>query len=61
MTHRQKTIPAKQHLYLQSPHSRIYELGFTFRIWREFIKGFRSLYFIGPGITVFGSARFRED
>jgi uncharacterized protein (TIGR00730 family) len=61
MTHKQKTIRAKKHLYLQSPHSRIYELGFAFRILREFIKGFRSLYFIGPGITVFGSARFRED
>lgn len=27
----------------------------------EFIQGFRHLHFIGPCITVFGSARFKED
>ena len=27
----------------------------------EFIRGFRSLHFIGPCITVFGSARFNEE
>lgn len=34
---------------------------FAFRVLREFIRGFRTLHFIGPCITVFGSARFRED
>jgi len=29
-------------------------------LW-EFIKGFRALHFVGPCITVFGSARFKED
>ena len=28
---------------------------------REFIRGFRRLHFLGPCITVFGSARFKED
>jgi uncharacterized protein (TIGR00730 family) len=27
----------------------------------QFIKGFRNLHFIGPCITVFGSARFKQD
>lgn len=27
----------------------------------EFIRGFRKLHFLGPCITVFGSARFKED
>jgi uncharacterized protein (TIGR00730 family) len=27
----------------------------------QFIKGFRALHFIGPCVTVFGSARFKED
>jgi uncharacterized protein (TIGR00730 family) len=37
------------------------ELGFAFKIFLEFIKGFRTLHFIGPCVTVFGSARFKED
>ena len=32
-----------------------------FRILREFLKGFRSLHFVGPCVSVFGSARFAED
>jgi uncharacterized protein (TIGR00730 family) len=27
----------------------------------DFIRGFRALHFVGPCITVFGSARFQED
>lgn len=27
----------------------------------QFFKGFRALHFIGPCVTVFGSARFKED
>jgi uncharacterized protein (TIGR00730 family) len=27
----------------------------------QFIRGFRTLHFVGPCITVFGSARFKED
>jgi len=31
------------------------------RIAAEFIRGFRKLHFLGPCVTVFGSARFGED
>ncbi len=53
-------IPPKEHIYLQGPKSRSYELGFALRVFRQFIRGFRSLHFMGPSITVFGSARFPE-
>jgi uncharacterized protein (TIGR00730 family) len=32
-----------------------------FRIVAEFLRGFRVLHFVGPCVTVFGSARFSED
>lgn len=54
-------IPPKEHIYLEGPKDRSYELLFAIRVFRQFIKGFRTLHFIGPSITVFGSARFKED
>jgi uncharacterized protein (TIGR00730 family) len=47
--------------YLSGPRSRWLELWWAFSVFTEFIKGFRKLHFIGPCITVFGSARFKED
>jgi len=32
-----------------------------FRAGRDFLRGFRTLHFVGPCVTVFGSARFKED
>lgn len=57
----EKIIPAKAHVYLEGPKGRGYELNFAFRVFWQFIKGFRILHFLGPCITVFGSARFKED
>jgi uncharacterized protein (TIGR00730 family) len=54
-------IPPKQPVYLEGPKSRGYELAFAFRVFWQFLKGFRTLHFTGPCITVFGSARFKED
>ncbi|MGK2862569.1 MAG: TIGR00730 family Rossman fold protein [Chitinophagaceae bacterium] len=56
-----RIIPAKEHVFLDGPKSRGYELLFAFKVFTEFIKGFRTLHFAGPCITVFGSARFKED
>lgn len=56
-----KKIVAKKNLYLNSDKTRWQELKFVYKVFTEFLKGFRKLYFIGPGITVFGSARFKED
>jgi uncharacterized protein (TIGR00730 family) len=57
----EKIIPAEEPVYLDGPKSRGYELRFALKVFREFIKGFRTLHFVGPCITVFGSARFKED
>jgi len=54
-------IPPKEQVYLDGPKSRGYELAFAWRVFKQFIKGFRTLHFVGPCITVFGSARFKED
>ncbi len=55
------SVAADEHKFLAGPLSRIAELVRAMRIFLEFIKGFRALHFIGPCITVFGSARFDED
>lgn len=47
--------------FLSGPHSRFREFTFVVRVMMEFIRGFRVLHFVGPCITVFGSARFNED
>lgn len=46
---------------LDGPHSRFRELWFSIKVFFEFIKGFRKLHFVGPCISIFGSARFQED
>lgn len=48
-------------VFLAGPQSRWKEFLFTLKTVREFIYGFRKLHFLGPCITVFGSARFKED
>ncbi len=48
----------EEKVFLEGPQSRGFELGRAFRIFRELIHGFRALHFVGPCITVFGSARF---
>lgn len=45
---------------LEGPHSRYKELFILVRAARDFVRGFRALHFVGPCVTVFGSARFKE-
>ncbi len=47
--------------FLEGPQSRWKEFKFTVSVMLEFIKGFRTLHYVGPCVTVFGSARFKED
>ena len=47
--------------FLQGPQPRLVELARAVRIMLEFIRGFRALHFVGPCVTVFGSARFGES
>lgn len=51
----------REKLFLEGPRSRLRELMTVLRVVREFIAGFRALHFVGPCVTVFGSARFQED
>ncbi len=61
MSPNQPIVPAKQPIYLEGPKRRSYELFFALRVFWQFLSGFRVLHFIGPCVTVFGSARFKED
>jgi uncharacterized protein (TIGR00730 family) len=47
--------------FLAGPAARAREFLRACRIFAEFIRGFRALHFVGPCVTVFGSARFKED
>ena len=46
--------------FLAGPQGRLDELARATRIFFEFMRGFRALHFVGPCVTVFGSARFSE-
>jgi uncharacterized protein (TIGR00730 family) len=43
---------------LEGPHSRLREILMVARAMRDFVRGFRALHFVGPCVTIFGSARF---
>ncbi|MBK6797192.1 MAG: TIGR00730 family Rossman fold protein [Acidobacteria bacterium] len=50
-----------EQIFLEGPQTRGSEFLMMLRIMREFFRGFRRLHFVGPCITIFGSARFKED
>jgi uncharacterized protein (TIGR00730 family) len=55
------SVEPSEELFLHGPRSRSSELARLIRINVEFMRGFRALHFAGPCVTVFGSARFKED
>lgn len=55
------TSSPEDQIFLAGPRSRTEEFFRVVRIAGEFIRGFRALHFLGPSVTVFGSARFAED
>jgi uncharacterized protein (TIGR00730 family) len=52
--------PPEVQRFLQGPQPRGAELLRAARIFFEFLRAFRALHFVGPCVTVFGSARFAE-
>jgi uncharacterized protein (TIGR00730 family) len=54
-----KTSNTERH-FLEGPHSRSKEFSFLLKVMGQFIRAFRTLHFVGPCVTVFGSARFKE-
>lgn len=55
------SLESTEHRFLEGPHSRSFEFFRLCRIFWEFLKGFRALHFLGPCVTVFGSARFGSE
>jgi uncharacterized protein (TIGR00730 family) len=51
---------ADESALLAGPKARFEEFRRACRIFAETIRGFRALHFVGPCVTVFGSARFPE-
>ena len=47
--------------FLRGPQQRGFELRRALRIFMELMRGFRKLHFVGPCVSVFGSARFTEE
>ena len=43
--------------FLAGPRSRLTDLGTLFKVSWDFMKAFRVLHFVGPCVTIFGSAR----
>jgi hypothetical protein len=56
----QKIFLRQEESFLSGPRSRWQEFKYTLGVVYQFVKGFRTLHFIGPCVTVFGSARFDE-
>src|SRR5919198_5794864 len=48
-------------IFLEGPNSRIAEFCTLLRVMRDFLRGYRALHFVGPCVTVFGSARVKPD
>lgn len=58
---RQNPYTREEKKFLSGPRSRWQELKYTLGVVVQFIRGFRALHFLGPTVTVFGSARFDEN
>jgi uncharacterized protein (TIGR00730 family) len=52
---------AEDQVLLEGPHSRSREMWLVYHVVKDFIQGFRTMHFVGPCVTVFGSARVTED
>src|SRR6266436_10272439 len=48
-------------IFLEGPRSRFTEFFTLLKVMRDFLRGFRTLHFVAPCVTVFGSARVKPD
>ena len=55
------SVDQEERYFLEGSHSRTFEFIHAFQVFYEMFKGLRNLHFIGPCVTVFGSARFDES
>ena len=54
------TRSGEEGVFLRGPQPRAHEIARLLRICADFVRGVRGLHFVGPCVTVFGSARFTE-
>ena len=52
---------SKELRFLQGPQSRRFEFDNALRVVAEYYRGLRALHFVGPCVTVFGSARITQN
>lgn len=57
---KQNAFTKEERKFFKGARSRFAELKYTLGVVAQFVKGFRTLHFLGPTVTVFGSARFHE-
>ena len=57
----QFTAAVEDRLLLSGPNPRSRDFRLLMGVVNDFLKGFRTLHFVGPCVTVFGSARYKED
>lgn len=50
-------LVSPDHSFLSGPRSRLHDFGTLFRVSADFLRAFRVLHFVGPCVTIFGSAR----
>lgn len=60
-TRNNNKLSTDESLFVRGPLSRFKELAFAFKVFFNFINAFRKMHFVGPCVTVFGSARFTKD
>jgi len=56
-----ESVQGVEKCFLRGVQTHAEDLESAVRIFLEFLKGFETLDFKGPCVTVFGSARFEED
>lgn len=59
--HKNNQLVTNESLFIRGPLSRFRELGFAIKVFFNFIRAFRVMHFVGPCVTVFGSARFTKE
>ena len=60
-TKKNHKLSTDESLFVRGPLSRFKELTVAFKVFFNFINAFRKMHFIGPCVTVFGSARFTQN
>ena len=58
---KQYRLSKTESLFVKGPLSRLKNLSFVIQVAYHFIRSFQKMHFIGPCVTVFGSARFGPE